>query len=93
MIKFQLFDSVKLKEAVVLTGSGIAPEGTVSVIVEVFNDGEAYMVELFGCWVKYDQAENFVPAKREDVNSFLETIGRRLSIRNSYDWSNQPNRR
>lgn len=74
-MKFQLFDSVKLKEAIALTDGGIAPEDTSGAIVEVFNDGEAYMVELFGDWVKYDAAEKFVPAQREDVDSFLETIG------------------
>lgn len=74
-MKFQLFDSVKLKEAVTLTDGGIAPEGSSGAIVEVFNNGEAYMVELFGGWVKYDAAENFVPAKREEAESFLETIG------------------
>lgn len=75
MMKFQLFDSVKLREAIALTEGGTAPEGTLGAIVEVFNDGEAYMVELFGGWVKYDQAENFVQAQREDAESFLETIG------------------
>lgn len=75
MIKFQLFDSVKLKEAITLTDGGIAPEGTSGAIVEVFNNGEAYMVELFDGWVKYDAAENFIPAKREEADSFLETIG------------------
>jgi hypothetical protein len=33
------------------------------------------MVELFGSWVKYDAQENFVPAEREDSESFMETIG------------------
>ena len=33
------------------------------------------MVELFGGWVKYDAVENFIPAKREEADSFLETIG------------------
>jgi hypothetical protein len=74
-MKFQLFDSVKLKEAITLTDGGIAPEDTSGAIVEVFNDGEAYMVELFGGWVKYDAVENFIPAKREEADSFLETIG------------------
>lgn len=72
---FQLFDAVKLREAIALTDGGTAPEGTPGAIVEVFNDGEAYMVELFGIWVKYDSQENFVPAEREDSESFMETIG------------------
>lgn len=49
--------------------------GTVGAIIEVFNDGEVYMVELFGGWVKYDEQENFVPASRDEKNAFMETIG------------------
>jgi len=75
MIKFQLFDSVKLKEEIALTDGGTAPIGTPGAIVEVFKDGEAYLVELFGDWVKYNGREDFVPAQREDAESFLETIG------------------
>ena len=45
MSKFQLFDSVKLKEDIVLEDGNSAPTGTVGAIVEVFNDSEAYMVD------------------------------------------------
>ncbi len=75
MMKFQMFDSVKLREEIPLADGGMAPLGTLGVIVEAFNDGEAYLVELFGDWVKYNAQENFVPAQREDAGSFLETIG------------------
>jgi hypothetical protein len=75
MMKFQMFDSVKLREEIPLTDGGTAPPGTLGTIVEAFNDGEAYLVELFGDWVKYDAKENFVPAQSEDAESFLETIG------------------
>lgn len=75
MSRFNLFDTVKLKEAIPLIEGGTAPEETIGAIVEVFNDGEGYMVELFGGWVKYDDQENFVPSDREDPNSFMETIG------------------
>jgi hypothetical protein len=40
----------------------MAPVGTRGAIVEVLNPGEAYLVELFGSWVKYDQNGNFIPA-------------------------------
>jgi len=49
--QFQLFDAVKLKSEIPLEDGGTAPEGCMGSIVEVFNDGEAYMVELFGGWV------------------------------------------
>jgi hypothetical protein len=72
---YRLFDSVKLKEAISLSDGGMAAVGTVGAIVEVFNDGEAYLVELFGQWVKYDEQENFVPATPDEKGSFMETIG------------------
>jgi hypothetical protein len=79
-MKFDLFDTVKLKEAISLTGGpansdqDVASEGTLGVIVEVYNQGEAYEVELFGGWVKYDE-QDLIPATREDPDSFTETIG------------------
>lgn len=75
MSQFQLFDSVKLKEPVALDEGGCAPEGTPGAIVEVFNNGEAYLVELFAGWVKADVAGDFVPSDRTDPESFMETIG------------------
>lgn len=72
---FNLFDLVKLTEAIPLTDGGIADVETVGAIVEVFDGGEAYMVELFGGWVKYDEQENFVPASRAERGAFRETIG------------------
>ncbi|MGK7903457.1 MAG: hypothetical protein AB4352_19030 [Hormoscilla sp.] len=48
MSKFQLFDAVNLTSEIALTEGGVAPAGTAAAIVEIFNDGEAYMVELFG---------------------------------------------
>ena len=74
-MQFQLFDSVKLTEEIPLTDGGTVAVGTVGAIVEVFNNGEAYLVELFGDWVKYDEQENFVPASREHKGAFMETIG------------------
>lgn len=75
MSKFQLFDGVKLTEEIPLTDGGIAPIGTVGAIVEVLKDGEAYLVELFGDWVKYDEQGNFVSATQTEKGAFMETIG------------------
>lgn len=75
MSQFQLFDAVKLKETLTLSDGDIAPEGTPGAIVEVFNDGEAYLVELFGSWVKADIQGDFTLANRDEPNSFMETIG------------------
>ena len=38
MNKFQLFDSVKINEAIALSNGGTTSEGTVGVIVEIFNE-------------------------------------------------------
>jgi hypothetical protein len=75
MSKFQLFDDVKLTEDIPLTHGGIAPIHTVGAIVEVLKNGEAYLVELFGDWVKYDEQGNFVSATQTDKGAFMETIG------------------
>lgn len=53
----------------------MAPVGTPGAIIEVFNNGEAYMVELFGSWVKADAQGNFISTDSEDSESFMETIG------------------
>lgn len=72
MSKFQLFDGVRLREDIPLIDGGIAPIGT---IVEILKNGEAYLVELFGDWVKYDEQGNFVCATQTEKGAFLETIG------------------
>ncbi len=75
MTQFQLFDSVNLKEGITLEEGDTAPEGTPGAIVEVFKDGEAFMVELFGGWVKTDEEGNFVSANSEETGAFMETLG------------------
>ena len=75
MSKFELFDGVKLTEQIPLTDGGIAPIGTVGAIVEVLKDGEAYLVELFGDWIKYDEQGNFISANQTEKGAFMETIG------------------
>ena len=75
MSKFQLFDNVKLTEDISLTDGGIALIGTKGAIVEVLKDGEAYLVELFGGWVKYDEQGDFVLATQTEKEAFMETIG------------------
>ncbi len=75
MAQFQLFDGVKLTEAILLSDGGVANEGTIGTIVEVLGEGKAYIVELFGGWVKYDENGNFVSATQYEAESFMETIG------------------
>ncbi len=75
MNKFNLFDTVKLTEEITLFNGEIAPLNTIGVIVENYNNGEAYEVELFGKWVKYDSENNLIETNKNDPNSFLETRG------------------
>jgi hypothetical protein len=75
MSKFQLFDAVNLTEAVALADGEIAPPETAGTIVEVFKKGEAYLVELFGGWVKAEVGGDFVPATEDEPGAFMETIG------------------
>ncbi len=75
MSKFQLLDAVTLIEAVALADGEIAPPQTAGAIVEVFKNGEAYLVELFGGWVKAEVGGDFVPATQDEPGAFMETIG------------------
>ncbi len=75
MSKFKLFDSVNLIEAVAFGDGQIAPPETAGAIVEIFKNGEAYLVELFGGWVKAEVGGDFVTATQDEPESFMETIG------------------
>ena len=75
MTRFQLFDGIKLTEAIPLTDGGVAPAGITGAIVEVLGEGKAYIGELFGDWVKYDENGDFIPATQDEPGSFMETIG------------------
>ncbi|OKH11162.1 DUF4926 domain-containing protein [[Limnothrix rosea] IAM M-220] len=74
-MKFQLFDNVKLTEDITLNNGEIISKETRGTIVEVFNNGEAYLVEFFGNWVKYDSDGYFIPADKNGQDSFTETLG------------------
>jgi hypothetical protein len=75
MTKLQLFDSVRLRETVILAEGEVVPAGTRGAVVELLADGEAYMVELFGDWLKVDSKGNLVPASADDPEAFAETLG------------------
>ncbi|WP_164928469.1 hypothetical protein [Gloeobacter violaceus] len=79
MSKYSLFDAVRLKESVVLAEGGTAGAGTPGAIVEIFEDGKAYLVELFGNWVKYDSQGQLAPAHPDELNVFQETLGVELA--------------
>lgn len=70
-----LFDTVRLKEEMDLGNGILAPAGTLGSIVEVLNQGDVYLVECFGDWVKYDPEGNFAPSNSEEPEAFVETLG------------------
>jgi len=75
MSQFEMFDSVKLKESIPLGEGGTAEANTPGAVVEVFNQGEAYIVELFGAWVKIAPDGGLIPANPNEEGAFMETVG------------------
>lgn len=75
MATLQLFDTVKLNEAVTLGEGRVAPAGTTGVIVERLGSGEAYLVELFGDWVEMEDLEATASSPKTPANTYMETIG------------------
>jgi hypothetical protein len=74
MSKFQMFDSVTLNQDIQLHSGGIAPQGTDGAIVEIFEDGEAYLVELFGGWLKLTNEGDMIEATQDDPEAFRDTL-------------------
>lgn len=74
-MKFELFDAVELKESATLSEGQIVPAGVHGAIVEVFDQGEAYLVELFGEWVKTDHQGERALAQQQERDAFVETLG------------------
>jgi hypothetical protein len=74
MSKFQMFDSVTLNQDIQLQTGGIAPQGTDGAIVEIFKDGEAYLVELFGGWLKFTTEGDAIETSQDDPEAFRDTL-------------------
>ena len=74
MSKFQMFDSVTLNQDIQLHTGGIAPQGTDGAIVEIFKDGEAYLVELFGGWLKFTTEGEMIETSQDDPKAFRDTL-------------------
>ena len=83
MMQFSLFDQIQLAQPIdlksgfsnALSEMDVAPVGTLGTIVEVLSSGQAFLVELFGDWVKLRDPEGLMRAKEEDKEAFRETIG------------------
>ena len=74
MSKFQMFDSVTLNQDIQLYAGGIAPQGTDGAIVEIFKDGEAYLVELFGGCLKLTTEGDAIETSQDDPEAFRDTL-------------------
>ncbi|MEI6428675.1 MAG: hypothetical protein WCO45_09875 [Pseudanabaena sp. ELA607] len=74
MSKFQMFDSVALNQDIQLHTGAIAPQGTDGAIVEIFKDGEAYLVELFGGWLKFTTEGDAIETSQDDPEAFRDTL-------------------
>ncbi len=75
MADYELFDSVRLREAVMLDDGQRIEDGAQGVVVELFADGQAYLVELFGDWVIVGDDGDLIPVTADDPEAFTETIG------------------
>jgi len=83
MTQFSLFDQVELIEPINLTSDfsnaleerPVASVGTPGTIVEVLGEGEAFLVEFFGDWIKVKTPEGLERAKEGEEGAFRETIG------------------
>lgn len=74
MTQFQLFDAVKLTQPVLLDDNTLAPLGSPGAIVGVLGEDDAYLVEVFGPWVRRDEQENTVPARPDEEGAFQRTL-------------------
>ncbi len=74
MTKFQMFDSVTLNQDIQLSRGGTALRGTDGAIVEIFKDGEAYLVELFDGWLKFNPEGDIVETSQDDPEAFRDTL-------------------
>jgi hypothetical protein len=75
MVNYELFDSVRLREAITLADGQRIEAGAQGAVVELFPDGQAYLVELFGDWVTVGDDGDLVSATADDPEAFTETIG------------------
>jgi hypothetical protein len=74
MNKLNLFDTVKLTQDIKTNKGDTVTQNNVGTIVDIYNAGEAYEVELFGNWVEYNSLGNVVPSNAQSPNAFVETI-------------------
>lgn len=75
MTHFKLFDTIKIIQELPLLKDKIVPVNTLGIIVEIYNNGEAYDVELLGDWVKYNPNGEMISSNPDIPDSFIESTG------------------
>ncbi|MGA1409267.1 MAG: DUF2281 domain-containing protein [Prochlorotrichaceae cyanobacterium] len=83
MKSFKLFDLVELSEPISINGDftnsleqyTMIPAGTTGTIVEVLEEDQAYLVELWGNWIRCQDNQKLEQAKFDSHNKFRETLG------------------
>lgn len=75
MTHFKLFDTIKIIQELPLLKDKIVPVNTLGIIVEIYNNGEAYDVELLGDWVKYNPNGEMISSSPDTPDSFIESTG------------------
>ena len=73
-MSLNLFDTVKLTQDIKTNKGDIVTQDTIGTIVEIYNAGEAYEVELFGNWVEYNSQGDVISSNDQSPNAFVETI-------------------
>lgn len=74
MSKFQMFETITLNQDIQLQTGGTAPRGTDGAILEILKDGEAYLVELFGGWLKFTTEGDTIESSQDDPEAFRNTL-------------------
>ena len=78
-----MFDLVELSEPISIHGDftnsleqyTMIPAGTTGTIVEVLEEDQAYLVELWGNWIRCQDNQKLEQVKPDSQDKFRETLG------------------
>lgn len=79
-MKFALFDAVEVTEATTLAEGQVMPASAHGAIVEVFDQGGAYFVEVFGEWVTAHPGRQAGVSPTGRTSGFYGNAGRCLHL-------------
>ena len=74
--QFELFDGVRVKTNTLDSDGALIPAGTTGTVMDVLDNGTAYLVELLGDWTATQDSTTFVMlAEAEVPDIFRESLG------------------